>query len=293
MVTISRTIPGIGDAIMMEPTIRELSLYQKVTVITQYPDLFEGTYSVVDNIPPGSKVIDLGHDGYCPCASYELEHIDDIIQKGRIEIFLDQVGLTYLRQCPSLKLSNSEIAAVDAARSGLSRPSIGLSLLASNYKDPLDGWRNYPYHKALIKQLGQWADITWLHTSSPPLADVAWEPWSIREIMVIIASLDAVIAIDSGPAHLAGALGVSLFGLFGPTDPNLRIGVYPQTNVIPMYTKCGRAYCWYQPCKGRYCLTTLSPRWIAKWVKSKLLSSINVGIPMSSGFVPRKLAITE
>jgi heptosyltransferase I len=45
---------------------------------------------------------------------------------------------------------------------------------------------------------------------------------------------DWVIANDSGPMHLAAALGVRVLGIFGPTDPSL-FGPYPlnaPTNVV-------------------------------------------------------------
>jgi len=291
MITLSRTIPGIGDAIMMEPTIRELSLHQTVNIITQFPDLFSGMYKVVDRVPPGSRLLDMGHDGYCPCASYELDRIDEVILKGRVEIFLDQIGVVHAGHRPRLKLIDSEIAAAAAARSQSDRPRIGLSLTASDYGNDIDGWRDYPYHRALIQHIDEWADVVWIHNEPPPL-DAEWDAWSLRELMVTVASLDALIAVDSGPAHIAGALGVPLFGLFGPTDPNLRISVYPQVHTIPMYEKCGSAYCWYKPCKFRYCMATLSPKWIDEWVKHKLELSISVDMTIPSGSEMRRKGIT-
>ena len=42
----------------------------------------------------------------------------------------------------------------------------------------------------------------------------------------LLARADWVIANDSGPMHLAAALGVRVLGIFGPTDPRL-FGPYP------------------------------------------------------------------
>jgi ADP-heptose:LPS heptosyltransferase len=42
----------------------------------------------------------------------------------------------------------------------------------------------------------------------------------------LVKRADWVIANDSGPMHLAAALGVRVLGIFGPTDPRL-FGPYP------------------------------------------------------------------
>lgn len=42
---------------------------------------------------------------------------------------------------------------------------------------------------------------------------------SLSEAMVVLAESSAVVAVDSGPMHIASALGVPLVALFGPGDP--------------------------------------------------------------------------
>jgi ADP-heptose:LPS heptosyltransferase len=42
---------------------------------------------------------------------------------------------------------------------------------------------------------------------------------TIEELMGLLAHARCVIAADSGPLHLAAALGTPVVGLFGPTDP--------------------------------------------------------------------------
>lgn len=49
---------------------------------------------------------------------------------------------------------------------------------------------------------------------------------SLTSLASIIAKSDWVISNDSGPMHLAAALGVKTLGIFGPTDPRL-YGPYP------------------------------------------------------------------
>jgi heptosyltransferase-1 len=57
---------------------------------------------------------------------------------------------------------------------------------------------------------------------------------SLVSLPALIKRADWVIANDSGPMHLAAALGVKVLGVFGPTDPQL-FGPYPlnaPTNVV-------------------------------------------------------------
>lgn len=49
---------------------------------------------------------------------------------------------------------------------------------------------------------------------------------SLTSLSSIIAKADWVISNDSGPMHLAAAIGVKTLGIFGPTDPRL-YGPYP------------------------------------------------------------------
>jgi len=51
---------------------------------------------------------------------------------------------------------------------------------------------------------------------------------SLVSLPALIKRADWVITNDSGPMHLAAALGVKTLGIFGPTDPRL-FGPYPLT----------------------------------------------------------------
>jgi heptosyltransferase-1 len=42
---------------------------------------------------------------------------------------------------------------------------------------------------------------------------------TIEELMGLLAHAEFVVAVDSGPLHLAAALGTPVVGLYGPTDP--------------------------------------------------------------------------
>ncbi len=53
----------------------------------------------------------------------------------------------------------------------------------------------------------------------------------LRELVPMLAMAKLVVAADTGPLHLAAALGTRLVALFGPTDPD-RNGPMPQGKVL-------------------------------------------------------------
>ncbi len=54
---------------------------------------------------------------------------------------------------------------------------------------------------------------------------------SLKDLPYILDKAEAVVTNDSGPMHLAAALGKKVFALFGPTDPS-RTGPYGEEHVV-------------------------------------------------------------
>lgn len=68
---------------------------------------------------------------------------------------------------------------------------------------------------------------------------------STRELAAYIQASDLFIGPDSGPMHLAGALGVPSVVLFGPTVPISRLKYYPESVGVTAGDCLG---CWYKVC---------------------------------------------
>lgn len=64
---------------------------------------------------------------------------------------------------------------------------------------------------------------------------------SIRELMALIQCCDIVLTNDSGPMHIASALGVKLLALFGSTNDTLT-GPYSGGTVIHKHVECSPCY---------------------------------------------------
>jgi ADP-heptose:LPS heptosyltransferase len=57
---------------------------------------------------------------------------------------------------------------------------------------------------------------------------------NIGELAGVISSVDIYVGNDSGPSHMAGALGVGVYAIFGPSDPGIWAPRGPGVHVIHM-----------------------------------------------------------
>lgn len=88
----------------------------------------------------------------------------------------------------------------------------------------------WPHFRELAKRIGPKALVVW-GPGERELAEAVGAriapPTSLRELAWILRTAELVIGGDTGPLHLADALGARVIGLYGPTDPS-RNGPYHQ-----------------------------------------------------------------
>ena len=102
---------------------------------------------------------------------------------------------------------------------------------------PEKRWGGFKELTDMLIRTGTRRKIVWAGSSYFPDKD-AFPPaqflnltdnTSLVSLPALIQRADWVISNDSGPMHLAAALGVRTLGIFGPTDPR-RFGPYPLTS---------------------------------------------------------------
>lgn len=91
---------------------------------------------------------------------------------------------------------------------------------------------------------------------------------NVRYVWAVISRLKRLIGPDSFGVHAAGSTGVETYGIFGPTDPAVRLK-YRQaawcdkwnTRILRRGLKpgCGYQYCWYTACEKRDCINSRLP----------------------------------
>jgi lipopolysaccharide heptosyltransferase I len=84
--------------------------------------------------------------------------------------------------------------------------------------------------RQLVRHFGDRAIVVWGPGEldlARAIGGVLAPPTDLRELAFILQNAEIVIGCDTGPLHLADALGVRVVGLYGPTDPR-RNGPYSQ-----------------------------------------------------------------
>ena len=92
---------------------------------------------------------------------------------------------------------------------------------------------------------------------------------TIADLISLVKAAALMISGDTGPMHIAGAVGTPLVGIFGPTDPQ-RNGPWAEDDrVVSRYRSCG---CHYQrQCRiSGWCLLDISPREVMDLVDRRL-----------------------
>lgn len=92
---------------------------------------------------------------------------------------------------------------------------------------------------------------------------------TLQELACLFSFAEMLITTDSGPMHLAAAMGTPVVALFGPTDPK-RTGPYGKGHrVIRQDLPCSP--CFLKTCDTKQCMTGLSVDIVFKAVKDELL----------------------
>ena len=94
---------------------------------------------------------------------------------------------------------------------------------------------------------------------------------SLPEMVEWVRLCDLMITNDTGPMHVAAALGKPLVALFGPTEPR-RTGPYGQLNNVLRIdlpcSPCLKSHCAYV--KPNECLNSLLPAMVFEFARNKL-----------------------
>ncbi len=89
----------------------------------------------------------------------------------------------------------------------------------------------------------------------------------LKGLIEIIRGARFIVSNDSGPMHIAAALGIPVFAIFGPTDP-LRTGPYGEGHTI-IREDISCAPCFKKSCNDMKCMKSLSVEEVYKIIKGK------------------------
>ncbi len=89
---------------------------------------------------------------------------------------------------------------------------------------------------------------------------------SLKELMMILNGARVVVSCDTGPMHLAVALGRDVVALFGPSDPRRTGPFRGQVLQKPLYC----SPCNLKRCKDPVCMTTITPEEVMERIENVL-----------------------
>lgn len=94
----------------------------------------------------------------------------------------------------------------------------------------------------------------------------------IRSLIKLIRGARFIISNDSGPMHIASALNIPVFAIFGPTDP-ARTGPYGRGHTI-IRQELSCSPCFKKRCNGIECMKSLSVEKVYAIIKEKMYGEI-------------------
>jgi heptosyltransferase-1 len=90
----------------------------------------------------------------------------------------------------------------------------------------------------------------------------------LKELIEVMKGARFVISNDSGPMHIAAALGIPVFAIFGPTDPS-KTGPYGKGHTI-IKEEITCAPCFKKTCNDVKCMNSLSVKKVYEIIIEKL-----------------------
>jgi ADP-heptose:LPS heptosyltransferase len=251
---------GIGDLLMLTPTLRALKQRQPDLSISLYccehlMCLFDGSPDLTsvhpldtygDEAPQYDLSVDL-------VGWVERSPVRDCLD--RTSVFAKALDVALLDGFPSYLVTPAEAAAASDFLKACPRPWVAVAPLASEGRrcwipDNLTdfckrfyatGGTLFPVHHNLDMD----GASCFVHKRCQPL----WQ-YDLRLLAAILAQMDCVVSVDSGPYHLAASAGgysrqPGLVVLFGMVNPRLRTHWYNQGRTEALWASqaCERCPC--------------------------------------------------
>jgi len=269
-VVIERKLGGIGDCTMVRPAVNayiQQNPEREVYIRTSRP--LEGVFQDIDCAgilleEPKFKDFDY-YDLNSPCLNYELSnHPFIVVNKKKLipsgkkillsrqEIFCNVAGVKFDQSNYNVRFTEEELQFAEDYTKGLNN----ILFIHCNANEPS---RSYKYESALLDYVSKHWDgyIIAIRPKKDPKKNnvIVWQDGSIRQLWSVMTKSKAGIMVDSGPIHLMGAIGGTIYAVFGPISPSIRLK-YPHAywkDIKCRYTK--NEHCFYTPCKGSYCMS--------------------------------------
>lgn len=257
-ICIIRKVGGIGDVLMLTPVLREIKRQYPDCHLTFAIDMHSTGnnvyYELVKNAPFVDEFVDARYvqhgkydctwDASAVCLRYERQGLPAI---NRIDLFARAAGINLVSKRPFYQVEEQERIRATHAIAG--RTTVLLHTASNEDK------RCWPIEKyvELVQEMDSLSIVFLVmdfngkhHGWNKKSNCIDISNCSIRELGAYIEQVDLFVGPDSGPMHMAGALGTRSIVLFGSIPPEARINYYTEHQAITADLTC--LGCWYAKC---------------------------------------------
>jgi ADP-heptose:LPS heptosyltransferase len=268
---------GLGDVLMCTPALRELKRVDPSSEIHFYTELIE----LMDGLPYLDKVSLTMNS---PHNAVWMKYEDAIPSEKHLAVLIgESIGMNVIDVRPDCIVVSDLVASFHELWADLPRPHIVVQRNASDWT-PNKDWNENHWIELISNLLGYCTVIEIGHASV--IANIGQTPnyfdlrgkTSLSELVACVAAGDLVIAPDSGPIHIAAAVGtptvIVMGGFLLPTNT-----LYPRNKVLHTALECSP--CWLRaPCPiDRECLRAISPEVVENaaselWLKAGMLRKV-------------------
>jgi len=185
------------------------------------------------------------------CVDYEWERlrIGQPIEKPRYQIWCEKAGVVPSSYAPIYRITDkerTEAEAVWSSRGWNDKRVVGVGVATFDPKRgiPIDKTREICLR---LRSAGLHPVTVDASVSIPGIDSLVGQ--RLRNLLPLIERMNALISVDSGLVHMAGAVGTPVIGIFGPTDQAMRMGMY-LGSATDSRNLMSCAPCWYSyPCR--------------------------------------------
>lgn len=205
----------LGDTVLVEPIARELAIGECSYVLSNYPELFIG-HPIVHGVrsyaelPDDTRVIDLKKS----IRSIEGEGDNKRVKPDKYLNMCKEAGFNRRLGAPKLYLTGAEWSEVATHKKWFDGTCIGV---VGVIWESLHKSKNWIYMLQAIRKLAKKNYNVIVFAEDMDAASKALMPKGIynvtgklplRDLMKRIAMVDVMVGPDTGPMHIAGALGI-------------------------------------------------------------------------------------
>ncbi len=263
-----RRSSGLGDVLLCTPALREVRRRwpgRRILLYTDFAELVRGL-PYLDEVRPSAE---------CPPGATLLTYEECVPPTRHVARLIGELlGVTVTDLRPDCVVDPATDARWAARLGGLRRPVLVVHRRAAAWT-PNKDWPAAAW-SALLPELCRLGSVVEIGTAAPDdpgpdhpdYHDLRGQT-SLSDLPALLKHADLHLGPDSGPMHLAAAVGCPAVVLFGGYTHSAQVGYADHTN-LDAVVEC--AACWLRtPCPiGLHCLTGITPAQVLDAVVERL-----------------------